>query len=286
MVRISLDGPLTTARARARSLARAALELSGWDSDWVLMEGECGYANDWFGSTGFRDPRDRALGATGSPMLDPAAHVLDELDADLIERIAAGDSTAVELLADTRWRRTISAVLDAEHRVALLVALFERALVPSAVGSDKWYGACKRYFEFLLSFDDIERQVHDAGYYGVHALAHAPGKRQEFLAFEKALIQHGHGHSFSVRLNDVIRLAAKLRVHLDPASMEARMVAEVEQKTRDGPVAAAWVGESRKRLTVCSRAHAGSATRSRMAPALSPKLLRPWNRSWTASPAA
>jgi hypothetical protein len=51
---------------------------------------------------------------------------------------------ASALLADTRWRRAVARLPDAEHRVALVVALFERVLVPSAVGSDKWYGACAR----------------------------------------------------------------------------------------------------------------------------------------------
>ena len=39
---------------------------------------------------------------------DPAAHVLADVEADLLERIAAREPAAVELLADTRWRRTIS----------------------------------------------------------------------------------------------------------------------------------------------------------------------------------
>ncbi len=248
MVRVSLDGPVATARARARSLARAALELTGWQSDWVLMEGECAFADDWFGSTGFTDPRERALNVPSSPMLDPAAHVLDDLDSNLLERLAAGDEPAAELLADTRWRRTITGVPDAEHRVALVVALFERALVPSAVRSDKWYGACQRCFELLLSFDDIERHVRDAGDCGVHAVGHMPDRRDDFLALERTLIAHGRGTSYSVRLKEVIRAAAPLRAHLEPASMEARMLKEVEERTRDGAAAAAWVSESRKRF--------------------------------------
>jgi hypothetical protein len=248
VVRVSVDGPLGTARARARSLARAAIELTDWDSDWILMDGECGYASDWFGTMGFRDPRERALRLTGSPVLDPVAHVLADVDPDLLDRIADGEGRAADFLADTRWRRAISTVPDAEHRVALLVALFERALVPSAVGSDKWYGACKRYFELLRSFDDVHQQVWDAGHYALYALNHTPAGAKHFTAFDRALVDHTGPYSFNVRLKEVVRVAPSLGQHLDAASMEARMLAEVEQKLSSGPAAAAWLSESRTRF--------------------------------------
>jgi hypothetical protein len=245
MVRVSLDGPLADARERGRSLARAAVELTGWDTDWVLMDGDCCYASHWFGSMGFRDPRERALSEPDTALLDPTGRVLPDIEAGLLQRIADGDVSARELLADTRWRRAIATVPDAEHRIALLVALLERALVPSAVASERWYGACARSFGLLLPFDDVRRQVWDAGYYGVRALSRIPEGHSQFLAFDKALIEHKDELSFNVHLGEVIRAAPRLRAHLDSASMEARMLAEVEQRTRDGPAAAAWLTESR-----------------------------------------
>jgi hypothetical protein len=47
---------------------------------------------------------------------------------------------------------------------------------------------------------------------------------------------------------EVIRLASNLRQHLEPRSMQERMVAEVEQRTADGAATATWLDESRRRF--------------------------------------
>jgi hypothetical protein len=61
-------------------------------------------------------------------------------------------------------------------------------------------------------------------------------------------MERPRGHSFRVRLPEVIRLAPSLRPHVAAGSMEERMLAEVEQKTNDGPALAAWLGASRTRF--------------------------------------
>jgi hypothetical protein len=125
------------------------------------MSGAAVFVSRWSGTLGFADPRER-LGAP-TAILDPLVSVLYEIDGKLVERIAAADPAAADLIADVRRRRSIAKLPDAEHRVALVVALFERVLVPAAVGSDRWYGACQRYLELLYAFDDAQRQISDAG---------------------------------------------------------------------------------------------------------------------------
>jgi hypothetical protein len=250
MARVALEHASSeSARERARDLARAAIELTGWESDWVLMDGAAAHAGSgWFGTMGFDDPRERASRNAGNPLLDPVADTLADVEDGLLQRLADGEATATALLADTRWRRAVARLPDAEHRVALVVALFERVLVPSAVGSDKWYGACARYFELLFAFDDVEAQIRDAGEYGVHAVSRDPAARDDFLRFDRAIMEHPRGLSFRVRLDEVIRLAPTLRPHVPDGSMEERMLAEVEQKTKDGPALAAWLDASRTRF--------------------------------------
>jgi hypothetical protein len=250
MVRVALEHVSSeSARERARDLARAAIELTGWESDWVLMEGAAAHAGSgWFGTMGFTDPRERATRNAGNPLLDAVADTLADVEDDLLQRLADGEATATALLADTRWRRAVARLPDAEHRVALVVGLFERVLVPSAVGSDKWYGACARYFELLFAFDDVEAQIADAGQYGVHAVSRDHAARDDFLRFDRAIMEHPRGLSFRVRREEVIRLAPTLREHVPAGSMEERMLSEVEQKTADGPAIAAWLGTSRMRF--------------------------------------
>jgi hypothetical protein len=250
MVRVALEHASSeSARERARDLARAAVELTGWESDWVLMDGAAAHAGSgWFGTMGFDDQREHATRGGGNPLLDPVAETLADVEDELLQRLADDEATATALLADTRWRRAVARLPDAEHRVALVVALFERVLVPSAVGSDKWYGACARYFELLFAFDDVEAQIADAGQYGVHAVSRDPAARDDFLRFDRAIMERPRGHSFRVRLAEVIRLAPSLRPHVAAGSMEERMLAEVEQKSADGPGVAAWLGTSHTRF--------------------------------------
>jgi hypothetical protein len=250
MARVALEHASSeSARERARDLARAAIDLTGWESDWVLMEGAAAHAGSgWFGTMGLTDPRERASRNASNPLLDPVAEALADVEDDLLQRLADGDATASALLADTRWRRAVARLPDAEHRVALVVALFERVLVPSAVGTDKWYGACARYFELLFAFDDVEAQIADAGQYGVHAVSRDPLARDDFLKFDRAIMERPLGHSFRVRLAEVIRLAPSLRPHVAAGSMEERMLAEVQQKTAGGPAVAAWLRTSRARF--------------------------------------
>jgi hypothetical protein len=215
----------------------------------VSLEGAAVHTSlGWFGSMGFGDPRERAVEPRGNPVDSPLAETLPDLDEELLRRIADREATAVDLLADTRWRRAVVSLPDAEHRVSLVVALFERVLVPSSVGGDKWYGACKRYLEPLFMFDDVERQIWDAGHYGVYALGHGESQREVFLAFSRAIIEHPGRLAVRVNLAEVIRMAANLRQHLEPASMQGRMVNEVEQRTADGAAAAAWLNASRMRF--------------------------------------
>jgi hypothetical protein len=249
MVRVCLDDVLIAqARERGRDLALAALELIGWDSDWVLMTGEGTYVPGGFLSAWFSDPREWALRSRGHPMLDPAGQVLAELSSDVLEKIAEADRPALDLLSDTRWRHAVASLPDAEQRVALVVALFERVLVPSAIGTERWFGACQRYFEFLLAFDDVNRQVWDAGYYGVHKLSHDTSKRDEFLSFDRSIVARTGPHSVNVRREEVIRNAGALRNQLEAGSMEARMLAEVEKMTLDGATAAQWLNASLDRF--------------------------------------
>ena len=250
MARVALEHASSeSARERARDLVRAAIELTGWESDWVLMDGAAAHAGSgWFGTMGFGDARERASRDAGNPLLDPVADTLADVEDELLQRLADGEATVSALLADTRWCRAVARVPDPEHRVALVVALFERVLVPSAVGSDKWYGACARYFELLFAFDDVEAQIRDAGEYGVHTVSRDPAARDDFLRFDRAIIEHPRGLSFRVRLDEVIRLAPTLRQHVPAGSVEERMLAEVEQKTNDGPALAAWLGASRTRF--------------------------------------
>ena len=251
MVRATLeDVPVAEARRRGRELARAALELIGWDSDWVLMNGEAAYASSWFGTTQFTDPREEAVRlADLTTMTDPAADALAQLEPELLQRIADSEEAALELVADTRWRRSVAHLPDQEHRISLAVALFERALVPSSVGTDKWYGACKHYFEALLAFDDVLGQIKDAGFYGVQALRRTPQGQSQFVTFEQGIIEHTGRFSFNVRLDEVMRLAPTLRPHLEAGSMEARMLAEVEQHTQDGVAAAHWLNMAFRRVS-------------------------------------
>ncbi|MEJ7791970.1 MAG: hypothetical protein WKF65_08375 [Gaiellaceae bacterium] len=250
MVRVALELALSeSARERARDLARAAVELTGWESDWVLMDGAAAHAGSgWFGTMRFDDPREHATRGGGNPLLDPVAETLADVEDELLQRLADDEATATALVADTRWRRAVARLPDAEHRVALVVALFERVLVPSAVGGDKWYGACARYFELLFAFDDVEAQIADAGQYGVHVVSRDPAARDDFLKFDRAIMEHPRGHSFRVRLAEVIRLAPSLRPHVPAGSMEERMLAEVEQKSAGGPAVAAWLATSRTRF--------------------------------------
>ncbi|MEJ7791993.1 MAG: hypothetical protein WKF65_08500 [Gaiellaceae bacterium] len=249
LARVALEHASSeSARERARDLARAAIELIGWESDWVLMDGAAAHAGSgWFGTIGFTDPRERANRSAGDPLLD-VADTLADVEDELLQRLADGEATASAFLADTRWRRAVARLPDAEHRVALVVALFERVLVPSAAGSDTWYGACARYFELLFAFDDVEAQIADAGEYGVHAVSRDPAARDDFLRFDRAIMEHPRGLSFRVRLDEVIRLAQTMHPHVPAGSMEERMLAEVEQKTNDGPALAAWLGASRTRF--------------------------------------
>jgi hypothetical protein len=234
---------------RARDLARAAVELTGWDADWVLLEGEVGHsASGWFGPAWFSDPRQRDLNRPPVvPHLDPIAHSLPDLDDNLLRRIADGEPKAVELLADTRWRRAVANLPDAEHRVSLVVALFERVLVPSAVGTGKWYGACERYLELLYAFGDVTHQIWDAGYYGVRT-ASRTARTDEVKTIDAAICGGSPPGVIQVDHGEVIRLASNLRQHLEPRSMQERMVAEVEQRTADGAATAAWLDESRRRF--------------------------------------
>ncbi len=250
LVRVALEHASSeSARERARDLARAAIELTGWESDWVLMDGAAAHAGSgWFGTMGFDDPRERASRNAGNPLLDPVADTLADVEGELLQRLADGEATASAFLADTRWRRAVARLPDAAHRVALVVALFERVLVPSAVGSDKWYGACARYFELLFAFDDVEAQIADAGEYGVRSVSRDPAARDDFLRFDRAIMEHPRGLSFRVRLDEVIRLTPTMRPHVPAGSMEERMLAEVELKTNDGPALAAWLGASRTRF--------------------------------------
>lgn len=244
LVRVSLtDVPIAEARQRGRDLARAALELSGWDTEWVLMHGECAYANSWFGTFGFEDPRERAL-RLSFPLTDPAADVLVDLDEGVLDQLAAGAPVAQELLADIRWRRAVAVLPDAEHRISLLVALFERILVPSSAASSKWYGACERYFEWLFAFDDVRRQIWDAGVYGVHALPEDAALR----SLRSTIIEDTGRNSSRVHHREVVRLAAQLLSHVDAASMEGRMLAALVDHTRDGQAAAAWLESSQLRF--------------------------------------
>ena len=250
MVRVTLeDVPVAEARQRGRDLARAALDLIGWDSDWVLMNGEAAYASSWFGTTRFTDPREEAVRLAGlTTLTDPAADALAELEPDLLQRIADGEEAALEFIADTRWRHSVAQLPDQEHRISLAVALFERALVPSSVGTGKWYGACRHYFEALLAFDDVTSQIWDAGYYGVQALQRTPQGQSQLATFERAIIEDTGRFSFNVRFDEVLRQAPTLRSHLDPGSMEARMLAEVEQHTQDGAAVARWLDAAFRRV--------------------------------------
>jgi hypothetical protein len=251
MVRVSLKSALAASAGElGRDVAQAAVELTGWDSDWVLMDGSAAHTSaGWFGSMRFRDPRDRMLEFQGAPAHDPLASALADLDDELLERIAAREPAALDLLADTRWRRAIAALPDAEHRVSLVVALFERVLVPSSVGGDKWPDACRRYLRELFMFDDVAQQLWDAGYYGTRGASYDQEK-EDFLALDRAIVEHPAPLAVGVRLDQVIRRVSELRKHLERGSMQERMVREVERRTASGASAAEWLDASRMRFDV------------------------------------
>lgn len=238
MVRVTLpDVPIAEAGAVGANLARAAVELTGGERGWIKMEGEVVCASGWFGATGFKDPRD-ARRHSGPSWVDPIAETLAELDETLLNRIAAGDPAMTDLLTDIRWRRSVAAIPDPEHRIALLVALVERLLVPSDSDSETWLSACDRYLSFSVALGGIQDQIWDAGYYGVQRASRRNIGTQ--IPLQDILSRSSRG-GVTVHLNEVLRLAAVLQPHTDEGSMESRMLLEVNRRTRDAKAALQWL---------------------------------------------
>ena len=230
MVRVTLpDVPIAEAGAVGDNLARAAVELTGEGHGWIKMEGEVICASGWFGATGFADPRD-AQRDSGPSWVDPIGESLSQLDEMLLNGIAADDSAMTDLLTDLRWRRSVAAIPDPAHRIALLVTLVERLLVPSGSESETWLSACDRYLSFSVALGGIQKQIWDAGYYGVQKASRRKTGTQVPL---QEIVTWSSQGGVTVHLKEVLRLAPVLQPDIDEDSMESRMLREVSRRTRE-----------------------------------------------------
>jgi hypothetical protein len=264
MARLSLpNAPLAEVRDRARDLAQAAAELAGAErpSEWVLLDGAAAFTGDWWGSAWFSDPRDAQFPTPA--LMSPVASGIGEIDDDLVRRIAIGDSDARDLVTDLRWFKNTTTLRDGEQRLALLVSLIERLLVPAAITGDKWYGAAQHYFEYLLAFDEVQQAIWDATYYGVNRARRNPTLPPSAQQVAASLVKVTSRNTIQVDLREGIRQAAALLPYVDPESVEVRMLNEVVQRTSSGASAAAWIEEARadvERLLARARRQRNGAT--------------------------
>jgi hypothetical protein len=247
MVRIALsNAPLAEVRERARDLAQATVELAGADdaSEWVLLNGAAAFTSGWWGSAGFSDPRVTHLPPLPA-LMSPVSSRLGDVDDGLIGRIAAADSDAQDLVADLRWFKDTMALRNLEQRLALLVSLIERLLVPAAVAGDRWRGAAQHYFEYLLAFDRVQRSIWDAIFYGVTRARRGKTLPSAVHQLGVELVRMTGRNSIDVDLRRGIDEVATLLPHVDRGSIEERMLKEVQRRTADGPSAAAWIEATR-----------------------------------------
>jgi hypothetical protein len=264
MARVSLsNAPLAEVRDQARNLAQAAVELTGAEreSEWVLLDGAAAFTGDWWGSAWFSDPREVRFPTPA--LMSPVADGIGEIDDDLVRRIAIGDPDARDLVADLRWFKNTTALPDPEQRLALLVSLIERLLVPAAIEGDKWYGAAQHYFDYLLAFDDVQQAIWDAIYYGVNRARRSQALPPVVQQVAANLVKITGRNRIDVDLKGGIQQTSALLPHVEPDSIEERMLKEVDRRTADGPSAAAWIEATRadvQRLLARARRQRNAAT--------------------------
>jgi hypothetical protein len=175
---------------------------------------------------------------------------IGEISGDLVRRLAAGDPDARDLVADLRWFENTTALSDPEQRLALLVSLIERMLVPTAIQGDKWYGAAQHYFEYLLAFDGVQQVIWDTTYYGTRKAQRGqmlPPATQQLAA---SLVKITGRNRIDVDLAEGVRQASALLPHVEAASMEGRMLEELDRRTATGQSAAAWIDEARSDVEI------------------------------------
>jgi hypothetical protein len=250
MVRVSLPGaPLADVRDRAGDLSQAAVQLAGQarEAEWVMLKGAAAFTDHWWGSAGFMDPRSQP---PMPALMSPMASGIGEISGDLVRRLAAGDPDARDLVADLRWFENTTALSDPEQRLALLVSLIERMLVPTAIQGDKWYGAAQHYFEYLLAFDGVQQVIWDTTYYGTRKAQRGqmlPPATQQLAA---SLVKITGRNRIDVDLAEGVRQASALLPHVEAASMEGRMLEELDRRTATGQSAAAWIDEARSDVEI------------------------------------
>jgi hypothetical protein len=245
VVRVALADALAAEAAdRARELAAAALALTGWEHEWVLLRGEPTYTTHWFGSTGFLDPR--LLPSTSNPLLDPVSSQLATVDEDLLDRLVNDEPAAKELTDDVRWRRDASAAPSRDHRVALYVTLIERIVPAASPKGAQWHEIAGYYLRTLLALDDLSERVRDAGETSVHR--RISGAARDTFAYASEIVEHRGRNAFTVHADRVLAHIDDLIAYAEPETMEARMLAEVKERMADGPSALAWFVECEVRF--------------------------------------
>lgn len=172
--RVETDGlAVGRARARARDVLTALVDIARPDTRWVILAGEASWRPDggWSGRT-FEDPAE--LAATRSRpvhvVLDRTGEGLLDFRDDFVQRLVDGDAAAHEAIDDALWTVSVERAPAPQQRIVLATRALERTLSRAREHrEDGWAKPAARFLKAPWIDFALEEELFDAGLTAVNA---------------------------------------------------------------------------------------------------------------------